>query len=106
MNAFRKGIGLIVFIMATQPGWAELIPAPNTQNIFYNEPVAPSTGVGLWVAPLNLAPHSGESNPQGAESIPQGVSNVLNSASPSQLLNNLFNNGLLNQVGVGVKVNF
>lgn len=106
MNNALKRFALLLFILIFQSAAADFIPAPNAQNLFYNGHSASNAGVGLWVAPINPTQRPGETGTSSSESMPQTITNVLNSAGPSQLLNNLFNSGLLNQVGVGVKVNF
>lgn len=106
MKTILKGCTFFFLLTALQGINANFIPTPNTENLFYHGVSSANTGVGLWVAPISLNQRPNETASPSTDNITQTVSSVLNSTGTSQLLNNLFNSGLLNQVGVGVKVNF
>ncbi len=110
MYLIPRFISTTALILTLVSGFAGIVSAPNTESIFNpsgQSVVAPThTGPGLWITPLTVNQRPSEGATQGFESLPQSLSNIANSANSTQLFNSLFNNSLLNQIGVGVKVNF
>lgn len=104
LGTILANISLPLFADLNPDAVASPVLVPNTGNLFQNsEEQKPSSNLNLLVTTFDM---TGGQPPASSPPTTSTTNKATGNEGTTQLLNNILNNPVVNQLGVGVKVNF
>lgn len=103
LSSLLVSMSLPLFADLNPDAVTSLVLVPNTGNLFQNTGQGSSSNLNLLVTTFDM---TGGQPPASSPPTTSTTNKATGNEGTTQILNNILNNPVVNQLGVGVKVNF